>query len=296
MTSRSILPFLYPRSLVANLGPFSGRAGSPLGPVRFASAAAAPRQAKDKKEKKKKKRNFFINQPLDKIQKFALCDAMRYASKHSVQCIGDLTVCRYIRAFEVGQDPRSAKYDIAVRLRTLKNALTVRGSVQLPHTVDSAIRVCVICPAGSAIAEQAQREGATIVGEESVFEAVKEGRVEFDRCICHEDSLQKLNQSGIARILGPKGLMPSTKLGTVTKDIANTMKTLAGGTEYRERSATIRCAVGQLGFTPQEMQENIRAFVARIKQDCAKISDQVSKEIHEVVCVVDEAHGNLGIC
>jgi large subunit ribosomal protein L1 len=190
---------------------------------------------------------------------------------------------RYIRAFEVGRSPTSSKYDLAIRLRTAKNGPAVRNRVRLPHAVDSSLRICVICPPDSPISAQAIKAGATVVGEDSIFEAVKEGRIEFDRCICHVDSAQKLNQAGLGRILGPKGLMPSAKLGTVTKDVAGTVKGLVGGSEYREKLGVIRCAVGQLGFTPEEMQSNVKTFIGEIKKDLAVLSDRINKEIHEVV-------------
>ena len=119
---------------------------------------------------------------------------------------------------------------------------------------------------------------------------MKEGQIAFDRCLCHVDSAQKLNQAGLGRILGPKGLMPSAKLGTITKDISNSVKNMVGGSEYREKLGVIRCAVGQLGFTPEEMQRNIKAFMGAIKKDLATLSERISKEIHEVVC-----HGNINI-
>ena len=193
---------------------------------------------------------------------------------------------RYIHAFEVGRPPTSSKYDLAVRLRTPKNGPAVRNRLRLPHAVDTSTRICVICPPGSPAAKQAVSAGATLVGEETIFDAVKEGRIEFDRCVCHIDSAQKLNQAQLGRILGPRGLMPSTKFGTITKDISGTVKNMVGGSEYREKLGVIRCAVGQLGFTPEEMQRNIRVFIGAIKKDLATLSDRISKEIHEVVSVV----------
>ena len=77
--------------------------------------------------------------------------------------------------------------------------------------------------------------------------------------------------------------MPSVKLGTITKDVHGMMKGMIGGSEYRERLGVIRCAVGQLGFTPEEMQANIKALVAGIKKDIALLSDRIGKDIHEVV-------------
>ena len=183
----------------------------------------------------------------------------------------------------MGRSPTSSKYDLAIRLRTAKNGPAVRNRLRLPHAVDTSLRICVICPPDSAISAQAIKAGASLVGEENIFDAVREGRIEFDRCICHLESAQKLNQANLGRILGPKGLMPSAKLGTITKDVAGTVKGLVGGSEYREKLGVIRCAVGQLGFTPEEMQRNIRAFVAEVKKDLAVLSDRISKEVHEVV-------------
>lgn len=129
------------------------------------------------------------------------------------------------------------------------------------------------------------------MGEEIVFDAVREGRIEFDRCICHVDSAQKLNKAALGRILGPKGLMPSSKTGTITKDIGGTVKGLIGGSEYREKLGVIRCAVGQLGFTPEELQRNVGAFVGGIKKDLALLSDRIGKDIHEVVLSSTNAPG-----
>ena len=197
----------------------------------------------------------------------------------------------YIRAFEVGRNPTSCKYDLAVRLRTAKNGPAVRNRVRLPHAVDTSLRICVICPPDSPAAAQARNAGATLVGEETIFDAVKEGRIEFERCVCHVDSAQKLNKAALGRILGPKGLMPSSKTGTITKDVAGAVKDMVGGSEYREKLGVIRCAVGQLGFTPEEMQRNVRAFVGEIKKDLALLSDRIGKDIHEVVLSSTNAPG-----
>lgn len=121
------------------------------------------------------------------------------------------------------------------------------------------------------------------MGEETVFDAVKEGRIEFDRCICHQDSAGKMNKAGLGRILGPRGLMPSAKFGTIVKDVGESVKGLVGGSEYRERNGVLRMAIGQLGFTPEEIQTNIKAFMSEVKKDIALLSDRINKEIHEVV-------------
>lgn len=116
-----------------------------------------------------------------------------------------------------------------------------------------------------------------------MFDAVKDGRIDFERCLCHQDSLQKLNKAGVARILGPRGLMPSAKTGTVVKDVGASVRDMVGASEYRERLGVVRMAVGQLGFTPEEMQRNIRAFVENVKRDIAGLSDRIVKDVHEVV-------------
>ncbi|KAL9607895.1 MAG: hypothetical protein Q9167_007233 [Letrouitia subvulpina] len=188
----------------------------------------------------------------------------------------------YIHAFEVGRPPTSPKYDLAVRLRTLKNGPVVRNRLRLPHAVNSALRICVICAPDSPAAAAAAKAGAALIGEENVFEAVKEGKIEFDRCICHQDSAQKLNKSGVGRILGPRGLMPSPKYGTVVTDVGTTISQIVGASEYRERQGVIRMAVGQLAFTPEQLSENIKAFMGAVKQDLTRLSETVGKEIHDV--------------
>lgn len=170
-----------------------------------------------------------------------------------------------------------------VRLRTLKNGPVVRNRLRLPHPVKTDIRICVICPPDSKAAEEARAAGATLVGEDEVFAQIKEGIIEFDRCICHTDSLQKLNKSGLGRVLGPRGLMPSAKTGTVVNNISTTVRNMVGGSEYRERMGVIRMAIGQLGFTPEEMQRNVKTFMDTLKKDIGQLGDRITKEIHEVV-------------
>lgn len=190
---------------------------------------------------------------------------------------------RYIRAFEVGRAPASSKYEMHVKLRTLKNGPAVRNRLRLPHPVNTSLRICVICPPDSPIAASAIKAGAALVGDDAIIDAVKESRIEFDRCLCHVDSLQKINKAGLGRILGPKGLMPSAKTGTVVRDVAASVREMVGGSEYRERLGVIRMAVGQLGFTPEEMQRNIKVFMDGVKKDLSQLSDRISKEVHEVV-------------
>jgi len=79
--------------------------------------------------------------------------------------------------------------------------------------------------------------------------------------------------------------MPSVKLGTIVKDVAGSVRGMVGGSEYRERLGVIRMAVGQLGFTPEEMQRNVKSFMEEVKGELGKLSDRIDKQIHEVVSV-----------
>ncbi|KAL8731995.1 MAG: hypothetical protein Q9181_004111 [Wetmoreana brouardii] len=235
--------------------------------VRHASGkSVGDNRARDQPKRKKKARITFKEYDLKDAEQFSLCDAMRY-----------------IRAFEVGKPPTVPKYDLAVKFRTVKNGPTVRNRLRLPHAVNTSLKICVICPPDSKHAEAAKKAGASVIGEDTVFDAVKEGRIDFDRCICHQDSAAKMNKAGLGKILGPRGLLPSAKLGTIVKDVGASVKGLVGGSEYRERNGVLRMAIGQLGFTPEEMQANIKAFMSEVKKDVGVLSDRINKEIHEVV-------------
>lgn len=159
----------------------------------------------------------------------------------------------------------------------------VRSQLRLPHSVKTDIKICVICPLDSPAAQQAQAAGAFLVGEENVFEIIKSGKIEFDRCIALPTSLPKLNQAGMGRILGPRGMMPSTKLGTVVENVGTAMRNMLGGSMYRERQGVVRMAIGQLGFTPEQLRDNLKSFVEQINKDAGNLSDIARKDIHEVV-------------
>ncbi|KAK5683217.1 hypothetical protein LTS10_004748 [Elasticomyces elasticus] len=236
--------------------------------LRYASANALKYRRKDvpASQKRKKARSTFLVPDLRNAIQFSLVEAMRY-----------------LRASEVGRPPTSSKYEIHLRLRTPKNGAVVRNRLRLPHPVKTDLRICVIAPSDSPQGLAAKAAGAVIVGEEDVFLAIKDGRVEFDRCLCHTDSLAALQKANLGRILGPKGLMPSVKTNTVVKDVGASVREMAGASEYRERFGVVRMAIGQLGFSAEEMQRNIRAFVESVKRDMQGISDQTAKDLHEVV-------------
>ncbi|KAF2859706.1 ribosomal protein L1, partial [Piedraia hortae CBS 480.64] len=264
-------------SCLARATALSLRPSPCLIPIRTAMSEATAIKYKRSNTKsstpaKKKSSPTFNTPDLRLVRQFSLIDAMRY-----------------LRAAEVGYNPSVSKYELHVRLRTLRNGPVIRSRIRLPHPVKTDLRICVIAAPESSAAKAAEAAGANIVGEESIFTAIKEGRIEFEKCICHEDSLAKLGKSGVARILGPRGLMPSAKLGTVMKDVGAGVREMVGASEYRERFGVVRMAVGQLQFSPAMLQDNIRAFVQRIKHDMLGLSDRVSKEVHEVV--LSSTHG-----
>ncbi|KAJ9196547.1 hypothetical protein DTO164E3_3392 [Paecilomyces variotii] len=225
-------------------------------------------QAKNKKTTKKKEKGAreFKQRDLKDMEQYSLCDAMRY-----------------IRAFEVGRDRSISKYEVHIRLKTKKDGPVIRNMLRFPHAVQSESRICVICPPGTRHEKEAREAGAVLVGEQEVFDAVKSGKIEFDRCICHTDSLDAMNKAGLGRFLGPRGLMPSVKMGTVVDDVGARVQMLRGGTVYRERDGVIRLPIGQLGFSPNELRDNLRTTIDQIKKDAAGLSDRITKEIYEVV-------------
>ncbi|OQE19486.1 hypothetical protein PENSTE_c015G07865 [Penicillium steckii] len=214
----------------------------------------------------------FRQKSLKDMDQFALCDAMRY-----------------LRAIEVGRNPTVIKYEAHIRLRTRKDGPVIRNMIRFPHAVQTESRICVICPPDSKQAKDALAAGAVLVGEDEVFEAVKAGRIEFDRCLAHPDSVPALNKAGLGRILGPRGLMPSAKAGTVVEDVASRVEDLRGGTVYRERDAVIRLPIGQLGFSPEQLRDNLRTTIEQIKKDASGLNDRINKEIYEIV--LSTSHG-----
>ncbi|KAK0376804.1 ribosomal protein L1p/L10e family protein [Colletotrichum limetticola] len=234
----------------------------------------ASNQGGNKKTDKKKKKlsKDFKTYNVKNCPQFSLCDAMRY-----------------LRAFEVGRPPQSIKYEIHVHLKTPRNGAVVKNRIRLPNPVKSDIRVGVICPEGSPIAQQALQAGAVVAGQESVFEAIKNDNIVFNRLICHTDSEAALNKAALGRILGPKGLMPNRRMKTITDNISSAIRETMGADNYRERTGVIRMAIGQLGFTPKMLSANVKAFVASIKSDLAEL--ETHKEVHEVVLSSSQAPG-----
>ncbi len=154
--------------------------------------------------------------------------------------------------------------DIVVRLGVdaAQADQIVRGSIVLPHGIGKQLRVVVF--AKGAQAEAAKAAGADVVGEEDLAKRIMDGWTEFDACIASPDMMKVVSPLG--RVLGPRGLMPSPRAGTVTPDVAKTVgEYKAGKVEFRnDKAGNVHAPVGKLSFDAQKLTENIQAFLDRI--------------------------------
>ena len=141
----------------------------------------------------------------------------------------------------------------------------VRGVVGLPNGTGKSVRVAVF--ARDAKADEAKAAGADIVGAEDLMQIVQSGTIEFDRCIATPDMMPLVGRLG--KVLGPKGLMPNPKIGTVTNDIAAAVKSAkAGSVEYRnDKAGIIHAGIGKVSFSKEDLNANIIEFVKAVKKD-----------------------------
>jgi large subunit ribosomal protein L1 len=173
-------------------------------------------------------------------------------------------------AVKLVKDRASAKFDetieIAMNLGVdpRHSDQMVRGVVNLPNGSGRSQRVAVF--ARGAKAEEAKAAGADIVGAEDLVEKVTGGQIDFDRCIATPDLMPLVGRLG--KVLGPRGLMPNPKVGTVTMDVATAVKGAKGGSvEFRvEKAGIVHAGVGKASFEPQKLVENIRAFADAVQK------------------------------
>jgi large subunit ribosomal protein L1 len=138
----------------------------------------------------------------------------------------------------------------------------VRGIVSLPNGTGKDVRVAVFAKGDKA--DEASQAGADLVGAEDLAEKIQNGEVDFDRCIATPDMMAVVGKLG--KILGPRGLMPNPKLGTVTPNVAEAVKSSKGGEiEFRvEKAGIVHAGVGKTSFTQEALVENVNAFVDAI--------------------------------
>jgi large subunit ribosomal protein L1 len=195
-----------------------------------------------------------INKNIDKEKEYSVEEAIKLLKDNSKVKFTETLNC----AIRLGVDPRHADQ-------------MVRGTVSLPHGTGKKVSVLVI--ARGALAEEALKAGADYAGFEEYLEKIKGGWADVDVIIATPDSMGELGKLG--RVLGPKGLMPNPKSGTVTQDVAKAVKEVkAGKIEFRvEKAGIVHTALGKLDFSVEQLSENTRAFlktIVKMKPSSAK--------------------------
>ncbi len=169
-------------------------------------------------------------------------------------------------AFSLVKETATARFeesvDVAVNLGVdpRKSDQVVRGSTVLPHGTGKAVRVAVFAQGDNA--EKAKAAGADIVGFEDLAEQIKGGMLDFDVVIATPDAMRVVGQLG--QVLGPRGLMPNPKVGTVTPDVETAVRNAKSGqVRYRtDKAGIIHCAIGKVGFDEDKLVENLNALLA----------------------------------
>jgi large subunit ribosomal protein L1 len=168
-------------------------------------------------------------------------------------------------ALNLAKETAKAKFDesidVSVNLGVdaRKSDQLVRGSVVLPRGTGKSVRVAVF--AQGAKAEEAKAAGAEIVGFDDLAESIKAGNMDFDVVIASPDAMRVVGQLG--QILGPRGLMPNPKVGTVTPDVATAVKNAkAGQVQYRtDKNGIVQCTIGRASFDTAALRENLLALI-----------------------------------
>jgi large subunit ribosomal protein L1 len=194
------------------------------------------------KPKKLTKKAQALSTTVDREKLHTVADAIAIAKKNATSKFDETIEV----AVNLGVDPRHADQ-------------MVRGVVTLPKGTGKTVRVGVF--ARGAKAEEAKAAGADVVGAEDLLEIVQGGTIEFERCIATPDMMGLVGRLG--KVLGPKGLMPNPKLGTVTMDVAKAVEAAKGGQiEYRvEKAGIIHAGLGKASFSEADLRENFDALI-----------------------------------
>jgi len=190
---------------------------------------------------KTKKRMQKIREGLDKDKLYAVAEAVALVRERAVAKFDETVEI----SMNLGVDPRHADQ-------------MVRGVVNLPNGTGRTVRVAVFARGDKA--EEAKAAGADIVGAEDLFETVNGGTIEFDRCIATPDMMPLVGRLG--KVLGPRGMMPNPKVGTVTPDVAAAVQASKGGAvEFRvEKAGIVHAGIGKVSFGADKIVENILSF------------------------------------
>ncbi len=191
------------------------------------------------------KRTAAARSKVDRDQQYSISDAVRIVKENATAKFDETIEV----AVNLGVDPKHADQ-------------MVRGVVNLPNGTGRTVRVAVF--ARDAKAEEAKAAGADIVGADDLFETVNSGQINFDRVIATPDMMGLVGRLG--KVLGPKGMMPNPKVGTVTPNVAQAVKDAKGGSvEFRvEKAGIIHAGIGKASFSQEALEENVKAFVAAL--------------------------------
>ena len=194
----------------------------------------------------KKLRDHYKNTDRDRL--FNLSEAVKIVREFASGGKSDQTI---EIAMNLGVDPRHSDQ-------------TVRGVVSLPHGTGKSMKVAVF--AKDAKAEEAKQSGADFVGSEDLMTEIQNGKSDFDRVIATPDMMGLVGRLG--KVLGPRGLMPNPKLGTVTNDVGDAVKAAkAGQVEFRtEKAGIVHGGIGKASFSDEQLTENATAFVKAIQK------------------------------
>jgi large subunit ribosomal protein L1 len=212
----------------------------------------------------------------EKIIKEKLLPGKIYIPEEAFALLKEVTSSKFVEAVDVavnlGVDPR-------------KSDQQVRGATVLPHGTGKTVRVAVF--AQGAAADAAREAGADIVGMEDLAASVKAGELNFDVVIASPDTMRVVGQLG--QILGPRGLMPNPKVGTVTPDVAGAVRNAkAGQVRYKtDKKGIIHCTIGKVNFEPVALRENLEALLA----DLRKAKPATSKGVYMKKITVSSTMG-----
>jgi len=178
-----------------------------------------------------------------------------YGVREAVKLIKESSATKFDETVEIAMN---------LGLDTRHADQTVRGAVTLPHGTGRSIRVAVF--ARDAKAEEAKAAGADVVGAEDLVATVQKGKIDFERAIATPDMMPLVGRLG--KILGPRGLMPNPKLGTVTADVAKAVEAAKGGqVQFRaEKAGIVHAGIGKASFSHEALEENVRAFASAINR------------------------------
>ena len=178
-----------------------------------------------------------------------------YALKDALQLVKESATAKFNEAVDVA---------INLGIDAKKSDQNVRGSVVLPQGTGKTVRVAVFAQGEKA--QQAKDAGADLVGFDDLAAEIKAGKMDFDVVIATPDAMRVVGQLG--QILGPRGLMPNPKVGTVTQDVTLAVKNAkAGQVQYRaDKAGIVQCTIGRASFTVDALEENLRALVEAVNK------------------------------